>query len=56
MVKKTLPANAGDETDTGLITGLRSSPGEAHGNSFQWRNPWTEEPTQVAYSPQDHTE
>ena len=50
-VVKNLPANAGDVTDTGLITGLRRSPGEGHGNPLQWRTPWTEEPTEVGYSP-----
>ena len=31
-VVKNLPANAGDEKDTGLIPGLGRSPGEGNGN------------------------
>ena len=41
---KNLPANAGD---TGLIPGLRRSPGKGNGNPLQYSclgNPWTEEP------------
>ena len=35
-------ANAGD---TGLIPGLRRSPGQGNGNPLQyWEVPWTEEP------------
>ena len=36
------PANAGDATDVGPITGLASSPGGGHGNPLQYsclRNP-----------------
>ena len=47
---KNLPTNAGDIGDvgaTGLIPGLRRSPGVGNGNFFQsildWKIPWTEE-------------
>ena len=47
---RNLPANAGDMGDvgtTGLIPGLRRSPGVGNGNIFQaildWKIPWTEE-------------
>ena len=33
---KNLPAHAGDVRDTGLISGLGRSPGEGHGNPFQY--------------------
>ena len=42
-----LPANVGDIKDAGSIPGSGRSPGEGHGNPFQyfaWRIPWTEEP------------
>ena len=35
-VIKNLPANAGDVRDAGLIPGLGRSPGEGHGNPFQY--------------------
>ena len=35
MVKNP-PANAGDVRDMGLIPGLGRSPGEGHGNTFQY--------------------
>ena len=35
-VVKNLPANAGDERDTGLIPGLGRSPGEGRGNPLQY--------------------
>ena len=34
--KKTLPANAGDERDLGLIPGSGRTPGEGHGNPLQY--------------------
>ena len=36
LVVKNLPANAGDLRDTGLIPGLRRSPGEGSGNALQY--------------------
>ena len=33
---KNLPGNAGDLRDTGLIPGLRRSPGGGHGNPLQY--------------------
>ena len=36
LVVKNLPANAGDLRDSGLILGLERSPGEGHGNPFQY--------------------
>ena len=36
LVVKNLPANAGDVRDMGLIPGLGRSPGEGHGNTFQY--------------------
>ena len=36
LVVKNLPANAGDIRDVGSIPGLRISPGEGHGNPFQY--------------------
>ena len=35
LVVKSLPANAGDLRDAGLIPGLGRSPGEGHGNPLQ---------------------
>ena len=35
-VVKNPPANAGDAGDTGLITGLGRSPGEANGNPLEY--------------------
>ena len=43
----TLPTNAGDLRDVGLIPGLGRSPGGGYDNPLQyssWRIPWTEEP------------
>ena len=36
LVVKNLSANAGDLRDSGLILGLERSPGEGHGNPFQY--------------------
>ena len=36
LVVKSLPANAGDIRDTGLIPVLGRSPGEVHGNPLQY--------------------
>ena len=36
LVVKNLPANAGDIRDTGLVPGSGRSPGEGHGNPFQY--------------------
>ena len=33
---KNLPGNAGDVRNTGSIPGLGRSPGEGHGNQFQY--------------------
>ena len=47
LVVKSLPANAGDIRDSGLIPESGRSPGEgcaAHSNIFVWRIPWREEP------------
>ena len=47
LAVKNLCANAGDVRDTGLIRGMRRSPGGGHGNPLQYyclENPWTEEP------------
>ena len=33
---ESLPANAGDLRDAGLIAGLGRSPGEGHGNPLQY--------------------
>ena len=33
---KSLPANAGDVRDPGLVAGLGRSPGGGHGNLFQY--------------------
>ena len=44
---ETLPANAGDSEDPGLIPGSGRFPGEGHGNHssiLARRIPWTEEP------------
>ena len=35
-MEKNLPANVGDISDTGLIPGLRRSPGGRHGNPLQY--------------------
>ena len=43
---KSLPANAGDARDVGLIPGLGRSPGGGNGNPFQyftWEISWREE-------------
>ena len=47
LMVKNPSANSGDIRETGLIPGLERSPGEGHGNPFQyscWKIPWTEEP------------
>ena len=47
LVVKSLPANAGDTRDTGLIPGLGRTPGggrDTHSSVLAWRIPWTEEP------------
>ena len=36
IVVKNLPASAGDIRDVGLFPGLGRSPGEGHGNPFQY--------------------
>ena len=36
LVLKNLPANAGDVRDTGIISGLRRSPGGGHSNPLQY--------------------
>jgi len=36
LVVKNLPASAGDIKDTGLIPGLRRSPGGGHGDPLQY--------------------
>ena len=36
LVVKSLPANAGDIRDVGLIPGLGRSPGGGHGNPLQY--------------------
>ena len=36
LVVKSLPVNAGDIRDMGLIPGLGRSPGEGHGNPLQY--------------------
>ena len=44
---ETLPANARDTRDTGLISGSGKSPGEemaTHPSALAWKTPWTEEP------------
>ena len=44
---KTVPANAGDTRDVGLITGLGRSPGRGqdnHSSTLVWKIPWTEQP------------
>ena len=46
-VLKTLPANAGDLKNVGLIPGLGRSPGGGCDNPLQYsclENPWREEP------------
>ena len=42
LVIKNPSANAGDIRDTGLIPGSGRSPGEGHGNPFQYS--WLENP------------
>ena len=47
LMVKTLPANAGDMRDPGLIPGSGRSPGGEYGNPLQYSclgNPLTEEP------------
>ena len=47
LVVKSLPANAGDTRDTGLIPGLGRTPGggrDTHSSVLAWRIPRTEEP------------
>ena len=59
LVVKSLPANAGDKTDSGSIPGSGRSPGGGNGNPLQDRcieNAWTEEPSGVqAVESQSHT-
>ena len=55
--EKNLPANAGDERDSGSILGSGRFPGRGHGNLLQyscWRIPWTEEPGRL--QSMDHKE
>ena len=40
---KNLPANAEEVRDTGLILGLRRSPGGGYGSILAWEILWTEE-------------
>ena len=57
LVVKTLPANAGDIRDVGLIPGLGRSPGVGNGKPLQYsclEIPWTEEPGGL--QPQGHKE
>ena len=52
------PASAGDPSGWGLIPGSGRSPGEGHGNPFQyfaWRIPWIDEPGGL-YSPRGRKE
>ena len=42
QLEKNLPANAGDIKNTGLIPGLRRSPGRGHDNPLQ--DPYLENP------------
>ena len=47
MVKKNLPANAGDVRDVGLIPGWEDPLEEemaTHSSILAWRIPWTGEP------------
>ena len=46
MVKNP-PANAGEVRDTGLIPGLRRSPGGGYGSVLAWKILWTEEPSEL---------
>ena len=51
LAVKSLPANAGDIRDVGLISVFERSPGGGNGNPLQYsylQNPWIEEP--VGYS------
>ena len=46
LVVKSMPANAGEVRDAGLILGLGRSPGGENGNPLQYsclENQWTEE-------------
>ena len=58
LVAKSLPANAGDLGDMGLIPGSGRSPGEGNGNPLQYS--WLENPMDggacLGYSPQGHKE
>ena len=54
---KSLPANAGDAGDMGLIPGFRKSPEEGmatHTSVLAWKILWTEESR--GYSPWGHEE
>ena len=50
LVVKNPPANAGDLRDVGSVPGLGRSPGEEHGNPFQYsclENPMDKEPRRL---------
>ena len=50
LVVKKPSAKACDVRDEGSLPGLGRSPGEGHGNPFQYsclENPWTEEPGEL---------
>ena len=55
VVKKSLPANAGDTRDVGLIPGSGRSPGEENGKPLQYFLPgrFHEQRSMVSYSPRD---
>ena len=57
LVVKNPPANAGGIRDTGLIPGLRRSPGVGNGNPLQYsglENPGHRQRRLVSYSPEGH--
>ena len=50
LVVKNSTANAEDARDSGLIPGLRRSPGEGmaiHSSILAWRRPWAEKPSRI---------
>ena len=48
LAVKSLPANAGDVRDVGLIPGSVRCSGGGNGNPLQyWSIPWTEEPSKL---------
>ena len=47
-VVKNMPANAGDERDTGLIPGWEDPlEKEVHSSILAWKIPWTEKPGEL---------